>query len=217
MNIKMFGLCLYLLMLTFAIYADEYPNEFQIHQEVSRRRFVILDSTQSLGTVLNSRYGQFDFYDKNEIKTHTNLEDNLFDKTGDLLSYIEWRKDIEAQKWFWQRKCVFCPFRTHMILYSNTGTPLITFDEEGEGKSFVFRDCETRKPLAVAFWSSSLLKPFYIATSDDLIQDWNLIIVDRSSLQEKRISFVFLIWALLKYSQLHFPNPDLYPYEQELK
>jgi hypothetical protein len=201
-----------LIALIFSIQAYEYPNEFQIRQEPSMRAFSVVEGTQFLGEIFNTSYGRFDFYDRNKTKICTNFEDALYDNANNLLSFIEWKKDAEAEKWFWQRKCTLCFLKTHMILFSSTNIPFLTLDEEGEGNSFVFRDCEMGMPIAVALWSWKLLGNSCIAKFDDQVQNWDLIIVDRPFLEEKQISPLLLIWALLKHSQLRFPDPSAYPY-----
>jgi hypothetical protein len=40
-------------------------------------------------------------------------------------------------------------------------------------------------------------------------------IIDRERLKEKKISSVYLIWALLKHSQTKLPNPADVKYEKE--
>lgn len=201
-----------LLAKIFSIHAYEYPNELQIRQESSRRAFSILDGSQLVGEIFNSSYGRFDFYDGNRSKICTNLEDALYDDANNLLSFIEWKKDAEAEKWFWQKKCIFCPLKTHMELFSAEKIPFLTLDEEGEGNSFVFRECKMGRPIAVALWSWKLLGNSFIAQVDDQVQNWDLIIVDRLFLEENQIPQLVLVWALLKHSQLYFPEPQLYPY-----
>ncbi len=211
---------LVLLLLSLRVQAHvinwECPNEFQIRQEPSMRVFSILDNTQFLGAIVNSDYGQLDFYNSDKIKLGFNLLDCLYDSSNNLLGFIKWQVDPETKKWFWQRKHLFFTRKTHIILFSNIGTPIVTLDEEGEGGSFVFRDYDTQKPLAIALWSSSLLGSCFIAKFDISVQNWDVIIVDRPLLEERQILPIFLTWSLLKHSQLRFPSPSDFPYETHL-
>jgi hypothetical protein len=199
-----------------AICAFEGGQEFRIHQEASRRTFTVSQEGRFLGAVLSSDYGRLDFYDADHKRIHVNHEDVLFDDTDKRIGLIRWEKDEESKKWFWQRKCMLYRFKTHLIFYEDADTPVFTLDEEGAGHSFVFREYETKKPLAVALWSWSLLGNSSIAAFDDHVQDWNVILVNSPLMEEKNISFVSLIWTLLKHSQLHFPSPSDYPFEPSL-
>ena len=198
----------------FRLHAYEFPDEFQVRQEPSMRAFSIAEGSQFLGEIFNSGYGRFDFYDQSKTKVYTNVEDALYDSDNQLLSFIEWKMDAEAEKWFWQRKCTFCRLKTHMLLFSGDKVPLLTLDEEGEGSAFVFRECEEGRPIAVALLSWKLLGNSWIAQFDDQVQNWDLMIVDRRFVEENLLSPLILVWALLKHSQLFFPDPQLYPYIQ---
>lgn len=184
------------------------PNHFHIRQDPALRMFHIFDDQRVIGSIVSSNFGVLDFYDHKMEQKWVNHYDSLFDMSDNCIGSI---KFTAATQWFWERKNLFHQSK-EIAIFSSQAEFLATFDAEGEEKCFVFRDPENRKPLAIALWSWIPDGIPWFSSYDYKKQDWEVIIVDRSRIEEKKIPFIFLIWVLLKHSQRHFPNPDVVPY-----
>ena len=184
------------------------PNQFHIRQDPVLRMFHIFDDRTSLGAVLSSSFGQLDFYDHEMKKQWVNRNDSFFDSSERCIGSIKFRAETE---WFWARKNLFRQ-STEITIFSSGGELLATFDAEGEGTYFVFRDPENRKPLAIALWNWILAGKSIFSWFDQSIQDWEVIVVDRPRMEEKKIPVIFLVWAILKQAQMHFPDPAIVKY-----
>jgi hypothetical protein len=190
-------------------------SEFSIHQDPHMRVFYVRANDEVLGTVLNSKWGQFDFYDGERKKRWTNSYDSLFDDFGHQIGELVWEKDPEMEKWFWERERFVYTRMSYINIYNGDKKELLaTFHpfREGNEALCVFSDGQTKQPLAIAYWfwtKSGWFSP--------QLQNWQIYIVDRPRLQERNISDVFLIWVLLKHSQDHFSfGPNQYNYVTEL-
>lgn len=93
---------------------------------------------------------------------------------------------------------------------------LAVLQAEGDGKCFVFRDGENKKPLAMALWSWVPTGASCLSWFDYHVQNWEVMLVDRNRMQERGIPNIFLIWALMKHSQQHFPDPNKINYQKTL-
>lgn len=196
---------LFLCSSIFATYEeDEVPvTEFSIHQDPCMRIFYIKNKDAVLGTVLSSGHGRFDFYDKEKKMQWFNLFDALFDNSGIKIGNLLWERDPEIDKWFWNRERFLYRRMSYIKIYTGDHRELLaTFHPYRQGNEalFVFCDGETKQLLAVAYWSwthNEWLAP--------QLQNWQVYIMDRPRLQERRISDIFLTWTLLKHSQNYFP------------
>jgi hypothetical protein len=199
----------------------ECPTEFYLQQDPCMRVFRVVANDKILGTILNSAYGRFDFYDAKKQKQWTNLLDTLSDNSGKWLGQLKWREDPELAKWFWQRKKFSYVRMSYIDICAADGKEVLaTFhpDAQGDEECFVFLDPKTNQTLAVASWFWTPAGTGWFSFTDPKVQNWHILIVDRARLQERKISNVFLIWTLLKHSQDHFPfNRSGYDYVTELK
>lgn len=185
----------------------ECPDQFRIEQDAQLRMFRVLDNLDCVGFALNSDYGEIDFYNSRREKEWINLYDCLCDASGNCIGHItfEWRSKGLFQK------------SSPLIKLFSAEDELLAILEEGEnGKSFVFRDPETGKALAAALWSWLPTGAYETPVLKYYIQEWEVLIVDRHKLQQKKIPNIYLVWVLLKYSQLHFPDPNRILYIDKL-
>ena len=193
--------------------------EFCIHQDQNMRRvFHVTANSEALWTVLSSHPGQFDFYDRERQKRWINLHDSLFDDSENKIGQLVWEKDPQTEKWFWERERFYYRPMSYIDLYTGDEKELLaTFHPycEGNEELCVFSDGQTKETLAVAYW-------FWTPTGwpscfFSKVQNWQIYIVDHSLLQKRNISYIFLIWILLKHTQDHFPfGKDQCPYVAEL-
>jgi hypothetical protein len=190
----------------------ECPNQFQIQQDAALRLFRMIENEKYLGIIASSDYGVLDFYDSEEEKQWVNRLDSLYDNRGQCIGVVKLASDTE---WFWERRNPFLP-STHIEIFSDEEELLATVEAEGDGKCFVFRDAENGNPLAIALWSwvptGTFCLSWCLSLFDYYVQNWEVIVLDRSRLQERKIPNVFLVWALLKHSQKHFPDPNRIKY-----
>jgi len=180
------------------------PNQFHIKQDPTLRVFHVFEDDNYFGCVVNSGYGELDFYDSKKEKKYGNIRDDLYDDFGRIGS-VKFLSDFDWYYWLTR------PARIE--LFSKKNMLLATLRAEGDNYSFVFRDAETNKALAIAIlnWIPTKNSYFY----EYYIQDWSVFIVDRERLEEKKILSVYLIWALLKHSQTKMPSPNDIKYEHE--
>lgn len=181
-----------------------YPDHFEVAQDFALRAFHIRDGTICLGTILNSDYGVFDFYNSQREKCWINRFDVLYDPEEQILAWVK----VNTAGFFNETSSI--------EIFSPRGEVLSILQPEGDGKCFVFRDAENNKPLAIALWSWKPTETSWFSWFDYYVQNWEVIIVDRERLEEKNISTTFLIWGLLKHSQKHFPDPNQIKYQKTL-
>ena len=214
LGFKLYALLLVSLMVSFKLYdlpskystiPSDYPDQFQIRQDDTLRMFQILNDKQFLGTVVNSDYGIFDFYNSKNEKEWVNQEDSLYDKFGCLVGSIQF---AYYKEWF---------KRSNRIdIYSDKGELLAILDAEGGDNRFVFRDAKTQEPMAIALWNKARRSSLF-SMAPYKLKDWTVTVVDPLMFQEKKMPLVFLVWVLLKHSQRHFPSPRRCPYGLEFK
>lgn len=179
-----------------------YPDQFEVVQDFALRVFHIRDGSTNLGTILNSDYGVFDFYNSKQERCYTNRFDALYDGEEDTIALVK----VHSTSFFGPIPSI--------EIFSAKGEPLSILQAEGDGKCFVFRDTDNNKPLAIALWSWIPTETSWFSWFDYYVQHWEVIITDRNRLKEKGIPVTFLIWGLLKHSQKHFPDPNRIKYQK---
>ena len=159
------------------------PNQFHIRQDSDLRVFHVFEGESYFGCVVNSDYGKLDFYDSKKEKKYVNIYDILYDDFGNIGS-VNFLSDFDWSYWITR------PDRIE--IFSKENTLLATLRAEGDNySSFVFRDAETNKALAIGIHSSLPTKTSYF--NEYFVQDWSVFIIDRQRLEEKKISSVYLI------------------------
>ncbi len=182
----------------------ECPDHFHVTQDRALRAFRVAEEGKHLGTILSSDYGVFDFYNEQGEKLWVNRFDSLFDCAGTCIAHVR----LESDGFFHSS--------TWVEILSANEELLVIVQAEGDGKCFVFRDGKNKKPLAVALWSWMPTGTYWPSWRDYYVQNWEVMLIDGKRLDEKKIPAIFLIWALLKHSQKHFPNPDEIKYQTTL-
>lgn len=182
---------------------EEMPNEFSVRQDAEKRFFRVMDGERFIGAVVSSDYGQLDFYDSKREKRWMNLYDHLFE--GEKC--LGWVKVASDEEWF---------ERSSLIeIFSGEGDLLAKVEAE-DGNCFIFRDAETKKALAVALWKWVPTSAFWPSFLNTYVQEWSVMIVDRSRLKEKNMPSGMLVWVLMKHTQKHLRGPNDLPYEDVL-
>ena len=202
--------CLILCLFVGSIYGDiSCPDHFYVTQDPKLRIFHVHDGERSLGTVVSSGYSVLDFYDAENQKQWINKKDVLFDLSGKRIGIVQ-EYPNGREKFF--SLAIYDALRenTLAVLYEEERQ-----DELGKGL-FVFRDSDTNEPLAYARWTWTPPIKWYhhcILVHEIDHQNWAVTIVNRPRLQEKNISNLFLIWALLKRTQGKMRGPIDLKYE----
>ncbi len=183
----------------------DYPNQFTVRQDDKLRMFRVLDGEKPLGAVVSSDYGQLDFYDSERQKRWTNFFDHLYDKGLNCIASVKVASDDE----FYERSTLIQMFAADKKL-------LAKVQAEGGDNCFIFRDAETEKAFAIGLLKWLPTRTWNLAFLDTYIQEWSVFVVDRPAMEAKGLSCGFLVWALLKHSQKHMPDPKRVPYEETL-
>jgi hypothetical protein len=192
---------------TFLCASSAYETENEIHltHDAHRRLFHVSSEDRTLGTIVSSSYGVLDFYDAGKKLICVNVKDELFDLNGNNIG-ISWVKsDHESVRW-WENRDL-CG-STKIVI--SRGEELFHIELEGSG--FVFRDADTQDLLAIALWDDQLVEKGYLYNT--YTRDWRIITMDAQRLQEKDISNVYLIWALMKHIQKGLLSPEDRPYDK---
>jgi hypothetical protein len=121
-------------------------NQFHIRQDNLLRVFHVVEDENYYGCIVSSSFGKFDFYDNKKEKKYENIYDDLFDDFEKIGS-IKFLYDAD---WNWITR------PKKLEIFSKENIHLATLRSEGDNYTFVFRDADTNKALAVAIlnWNS---------------------------------------------------------------
>lgn len=161
-------------------------NCIHIKQRPITHAFNIFNNRKFLFSVPSSGLG--DFYNKKKRKKIKNSYDALYNKYGKRIAAIRLSEDYSGL--FYLNSC--------MEIFSGKERPLARVQTDRSKKSFVFREANTNRLLAVGILNSRA--PGKI--------NWSITIINHAYMKEKKIKSIFFAWALLKHSQRnHLPNP----------
>lgn len=164
-------------------------NQIDIQQHDTERSFGVFYDKNLKYLVVNSSYGQLDFYLPNEDKVFSNQYDSLWTMDQSRIGSTKLAVDYPRQA-------------STIELNSGKDLPLAKIEQNKEKISLAFREATTNRLFAVAN-----------LTEFKRQINWKITIIDQEILDQNKINPILLAWTSLKYSQHHhFPDPAMLKY-----